>query len=145
MQNFLIKFLLLLSASLSVHSALALPLSSVLDSNYHAVSKSDKRTEQLNNSIVLNHFTYKQFTHSKLQSSLLTLLEQMNDDILIVHVFLSEISKLDINLTQLDAQLVAKQSYQSQVNTHLYILGVENTLYSQKPSYQAKLQQQQIS
>jgi len=145
LQNFLIKFLLLLSASLSLHSALALPLSSVLASNYHAVSESNELTEPFDANTALNDFSYRLFTHSKLQSSLLTLLQQNNDDYLVIQVFLSQINKLDSDLAQINAQSQVKQLYQEQVNTHIYILGAENTLYSQKTSYQAKLQQQQTS
>jgi len=145
MQSFLIKFLLLLSASLSVHSALALPLSSVLEKNYYLVANSEEAVEQFNANTVLNDFAYKQFTHSKLQSSLLRLLQQNNDDYLVIQVFLSQINRLDIDLAHIYSQSEAKQSYQAQVNTHTYILGVENTLYSQKISYQAKLQQQYSS
>lgn len=142
MQSFLIKFLLLLSASLSVHSALALPLSSVLASNYHTVSKSDKRAEQFNASTKLNDFAYKQFSHSKLQSSLLNLLEQNNDESIIIQVFLREVIKFDISSYQVIAQTQARQSYQAQLSAHIRILGIQNSLYSQKNSYKAKLQQQ---
>ncbi len=145
MQNLLIKFLLLLSASLSLHSALALPLSSVLASNYHVATENTKRTEQFNANTVLNDFTYKQFTHSKLQTSLLSLLQQNNDDILITHIFLNEINKHDINLIKIEAKSQVSQSYQAQLSIHTHILGVQNTAYSQKNSYQAKLQQQQTS
>jgi hypothetical protein len=145
LQHFLIKFLLLLSASLSLHSALALPLSSVLESNYHAVAESNEEVEEFNTNIALNDFAYKQFTHSKLQSGLLTLLRQNNDDDFIIQVLLSQINRLDIDLAQIDTQSQIKRSYQEQVSTHTYILSIENTSYRQKTSYQAKLQQQHTS
>lgn len=145
MLNLLTKFLLLLSASLSLQSALALPLSSVLASNYHIATESNELAEQFNSNTVLNDFAYKQFTHSKLQISLLSLLQQNNDDILIIHVFLCEINKLDINLMQIEAQTQVRLSYQAQLSIHTHIQGAQNTLYSQKNSYQAKLQLQQTS
>ncbi len=145
MQNFFIKLLLLLSASLSVHSAIALPLSSVLEKNYHAVAESDKEVEQFNANAVLNNFTTKQLSHTKLQASLLSLLQKNNDVCHIIHTFLSEINKLDIKLIQLEAQSQVRQSYQEQLGSHIHILGIQNSLYSQKNSYQAKLQQQQVS
>jgi len=141
----LVKLLLLLSASLSLHSALAVPLSSVLEKNYHAVAVSDNKVNLFNSNTVLNDFAYKQFTHSKLQTSLLSLLQQTNDDTLIIHVFLCEINKLDINLMQIEAQTQVRQLYQAQLSIHTHILGAQNTLYSQKNSYQAKLQLQQTS
>jgi len=141
----LIKFLLLLSASLSLHSALAVPLSSVLEENYYAVAISDKSVKSFNNKITLNAFSYQQFSQSKLPTSLVLLLQEKHDDSLFLQALLCEISKLDIDLAQLDAQSVAKQSYQTQFSTHLHILARQNTLYSQKNSYQAKLQLQQTS
>jgi len=141
----LIKFLLLLSASLSLQSALALPLSSVLASNYHVATESYELAEQFNTNTVLNDFAYKRFPHSKLQSSLLTLLQKNNDGYLITHVFLNNIIKLDISLNQVKAQSQSNQSYQTQVSSHTHILGIQNTEYNQKNSYQAKLQLQQTS
>jgi len=144
-QNILVRFLLLLSASLSLQSALALPLSSVLASNHHIATESNELAEQFNSNTVLNDFAYKQFKHSKLQTSLLSLLQQNNDDILIIHIFFCEINKLDINLMQIETQIQVSQSYQAQLSIHTHILGAQNTLYSQKNSYQAKLQLQQTS
>jgi len=145
LHNFFIKFLLLFSASLSLHSALALPLSSVLASNYHAVAESDELAQPFNTNIPLNDFAYKQLTQSKLQLSLLTLRQQNNDDLLIIQRLLELIYRLDNDLRETNTQSQLKQSYQAQVSTYTHILGAQNTLYSQKNSYQAKLQQQRTS
>jgi hypothetical protein len=145
MQSFLIKFLLLLSASLSVHSAIALPLSAALAHNYHAVAQSDKDTVHFNTKSVFTHFSYKQYTHSKLQASLLTLLQQNPDDKLIYALFIESLNALNRDLEQINTQSEVRQLYQEQVDTHSYILGVENTSYRQKISYQAKRQLQQTS
>ena len=145
MQSFLIKFLLLLSASLSVHSAIALPLSSVLANKYHAIAQSDQNTGHLNTKSVFTHFSYKQYTHSKLQASLLTLLQQNPDDKLVYALFIDSVNALNRDLEQINTQSKVRLLYQEQVDTHSSILGVENTSYRQKISYQARLQLQQTS
>jgi len=145
MQSFLIKFLFLLSASLSVHSAIALPLSSALANKYHAIAQSDQNAGHLNTRSVFTHFSYKQYTHSKLQASLLTLLQQNPDNKLVYALFIESINALNRDLDQINTQSEFRQLYQEQVDTHNYILGVENNLYRQKINYQAKLQLQQTS
>lgn len=145
MQSFLIKFLLLLSASLSVHSAIALPLSSALAVNYHAIAQSDNNEGHLNTKSVFTHFSYKQYTHSRLQASLLKLLQQNPSDKLAYALFIGSINTLNRDLEHINTQSEVRQLYQEQVNTHTYILGVENTFYSHKINYQAKLQQQYAS
>jgi len=145
MQNFLIKLLLLVSASLSVHSAIALPLSSALANKYHAIAQSDKNTGDFNTKSVFTHFSYKQYSHSKLQASLLKLLQQNPDDKLVYALFIDSVNALNRDLDQINTQSEVRQLYQEQVDTHSYILGVENNLYRQKINYQAKLQLQQTS
>ena len=153
MQNFLIKFLLLLSTSLSLHSTLALPLSTALAENYQAVTQSDELAGQHNTNAVLSnftskhltdkHFTDKQRSHSTLQKSLLTLLQQTPNDSLVYKLFISAINALDINITHVDAQSDAKQLYQEQQSVYADILGTQHTSYTQKNCYKAKLQRQQ--
>jgi len=145
MQSFLIKLLLLVSASLSVHSALALPLSSVLANNYHAIAQIDKNAGHFNTGSVFTHFSYKLYSHSKLQASLLKLLQQNPDDKLAYALFIDSVNALNRDLNQINTQSEVRQLYQEQVDTHSYILGVENSLYRQKINYQAKLQLQQTA
>ncbi|WP_019026628.1 hypothetical protein [Colwellia piezophila] len=147
MQNgliqFLIKFLLLLCASLSVHSALALPLSSVLASNYHAATDSVDLAEQFNTSTVLNDLAYQPSVQSKLQKSLLTLLQQEHNYRLNTALFLAAMFAADIDIAQVNVQTLIRLAYQEQLITHTYIQGRQNALYTQKSCYQAKLQYQQ--
>ena len=147
MQNvliqFLIKFILLLSASLSVHSALALPLSSVLASNYHAVTDSVDLTEQYNASTVLNDFAFQQSVQSNLHLSLQTLLQQEHNYRLVSALFLAAMFAADIDIAQVNVQTLTRLAYQEQLITHTYIQGRQNALYTQKSCYQAKLQSQQ--
>ncbi|MCJ8296181.1 MAG: hypothetical protein MJK15_17400 [Colwellia sp.] len=147
MQNvliqFLIKFILLLSASLSVHSALALPLSSVLASNYHAVTDSVDLTEQYNASTVLNDFAFQQSVQSNLHLSLQTLLQQEHNYSQVSALFLAAMFAADIDIAHVNVQTLARLAYQEQLITHTYIQGRQNALYTQKSCYQAKLQSQQ--
>jgi len=147
MQNiliqFLIKFILLLSASLSVHSALALPLSSVLASNYHTVTDSVDLTEQFNASTVLNDFAFQQSVQSNLHLSLQTLLQQAHNYSQVSVLFLAALFATDIDIGQVNVQTLTRLAYQEQLITHTYIQGRQNALYTQKPCYQAKLQSQQ--
>jgi hypothetical protein len=145
MQSFLIKLLLLVSASLSVHSAIALPLSSVLANKYHAIAQIDKGAQHLNTKSVFTHFSYKRYSHSKLQASLLKLLQLNPSDKLAYALFIDSVNALNHDLEQINAQAEVRQLYQEQVDTHTYILGVENTLYRQKINYQAKRQLQHTS
>ena len=144
MQNFIIKLVLLLCASLSLHSALALPLSSVLASDYHAVTHSDELAGQLNTNSALKHFSHQQNPQSKLHASLLLLLQESPNDYLVHVLFMTAINVLDIDFSQNNAKITTKLSYQTQRVTHITILGTHNALYTQKNSYQAKLQSQQI-
>jgi len=120
MQNFLIKFLLLLSAPLSVHFALALPLSSVLANNDHAVAKGDKDTGHFNTKSVFTHFVYKHYIHSKSQASLLKSLQQNPDDKLAYALFIDSVNTLNRELDQINTQSEIRQLYQEQVDTHSY-------------------------
>ena len=147
MQNFLIKFLLLLSTSLSLHSAFALPLSTALAEDYQAVVQSDELAGQHNTNAVLSNFTDKHFTdkqrsHSTLQKSLLTLLQQTPHDSLVYKLFISAINELSLNITQVHAQSFTKQLYQEQQSVYADILGTQHTSYTQKNCYKAKLQRQ---
>lgn len=144
MQNFIIKLVLLLCASLSLHSALALPLSSVLASDYHAVTHSDELAGQLNTNSALKNFSHQQNPQSKLHASLLKLLQQSPNDYLVHVLFMTTANVLDAYFSQSDARRTTKLSYQTQRVTHITILGTHNALYTQKNSYQAKLQSQQI-
>jgi hypothetical protein len=141
--NFLTKFLLLLSAFLSLHSALALPLSSVLASKYHAVAEVTDLNSTTQTPIAFIDAYDKQAPQSKLQVSLLTLLQQNDNDNLVMTLFLATINELDTVIVQYDAQSLARQSYQVQLTTHTTIQGKQNTLYTQKPCYQATSQYQQ--
>ncbi|PKG82454.1 hypothetical protein CXF85_13270 [Colwellia sp. 75C3] len=141
--SFLIKFLLLLSASLSLHSALAVPLSSLLASKYHAVAESTDLTNTLNNHTDSIEDYNRQTAPSKRKISLLTLLQQDDNDNLARTLFIATINELATDLVLYDAQSLARQSYQEQLTTHTHIQGTQNTLYAQKPCYQAKLQYQQ--
>jgi hypothetical protein len=140
----MIKLVLLLCASLSLHSALALPLSSVLASNYHAVIQSDELAGQYNTNSALKRFSYQQNPRSKLQTSLLKLQEDSPNDDLIHSLFLTTLNILEYGLSQSDTQLIVKLSYQTQRLTYTAMLGTQNALYTQKSSYQAKLQSQFI-
>lgn len=141
--SFLTKFLLLLSAFLSLHSVLALPLSLVLASKYHAVVEAPDLTSITQKRIDFIDASDKQTVQSKLQVSLLTLLQQDdNSDNLVMTLFLATINELDTVIGQYDAQSLARQSYQVQLTTHTTIQGRQNTLYTQKPCYQAKSQYQ---
>ena len=143
MQNFLIKFLLLLSASLSLHSALALPLSSVLASNYHAEADAADITKPFDASTSLNDFSGKQNSLSTLSASLRILLQQEHNNQLVNVLVLVEILATDSNVRQVNTQTLARQSYQEQLTTYMHIQGAQNALYAQNPCYQAKLQHQQ--
>jgi len=143
--NYLIKILLLLSASLSIHSALAMPLSSLLASNHHVVRYSDKLAKPFNTISTLSDFSSQQLSQSKLPTSLVLLLQEKNDVSLLLQHFLDDVIKIDIKQNQVAAQSEVRQSYQAQLSSHLQILARQNSLYSQKNSYQAKLQQQQTS
>lgn len=143
MHNYLIKFLLLLSASLSLHSSLALPLSSVLASKYHAVTDSIELSEQIHFSTALNDFAAKQAVQSKLQTSLLTLLQQEHNDNLVLTIFIAAVNELNISIVQLNTQTLTQQTYQEQLTTYTHVQGRKNSLYTQMPYYQAKLQRQQ--
>jgi hypothetical protein len=128
-----------------VHSALALPLSSVLANNYHAIAQIDKDAGHLNTKSVFTHFSYKQYNHSRLQASLLTLFQQIPDDKLTYALFIDSVNAFNHDLEQINTQSEVRQLYQEQVDTHSYILGVENSVYRQKINYQAKLQLQHAS
>jgi len=143
MLNFLIKLLLLLSSALSLHSALALPLSSVLLNDYYTATDSVELKEQINSCTVLNDFTTKQSVQSKLQTSLLTLLQQEHNDNRVLTLFIAAVNALDIDVSQLNAQAIIQQAYQEQLTTHNHIQAKQNALYNQKTCYQAKLQYQQ--
>ena len=141
--SFLIKFLLLLSASLSLHSALAVPLSSLLANKYYAIAESTVLTNTLNNHIDSIEVHDRQTAPSKRKISLLTLLQQDDNDNLARTLFIATINELATDLVLYDAQSLARQSYQEQLTTHTHIQGTQNALYTQKPCYQAKLQYQQ--
>jgi len=143
MRNVLIKFILLLSTFLSLHSALALPLSSVLANKYHALSNSKDLVEQVNLKTSLNEFADMQTSPSKLQASLLTLLQQEHNDSLVKLLFLAEIIALDSDVELLNAQTLSQQKYLAQHTIYKSIQGIQNSLYAQKSCYQAKLQRQQ--
>ena len=141
--SFLIKFLLLLSASLSLHSALAVPLSSLLANKYHAIAESTDLTNTLNNYTDSIEDYNRQTAPSKRKISLLTLLQQDDNDNLARTLFIATINELATDLVNYSAQSLARQSYQEQLTTHTHIQGTQNALYAQKPCYQAKLQYQQ--
>ncbi|KGJ94958.1 hypothetical protein [Colwellia psychrerythraea] len=145
--QFLIKFILLLCASLSVHSALALPLSSLLATNYYATTDSVVLVEQINANTKLNDFISPQYNQSKLQKSLLTLLQQEHNYRLVMRLYLRLVNELDIDIVQKNAQITAQamiqQTYQTQLSIHIGIQARHNALYTQKPSYQAREQHQQ--
>ena len=141
--QFLIKLLLLLSASLSLHSALALPLSSVLANKYYAVTDPADLAEQFNASTVLNDFTYRKSVQSNLHLSLQTLLQQEHNYSQVSALFLAAMFAADIDIAQVNVQTLTRLAYQEQLITHTYIQGRQNALYTQKSCYQAKLQSQQ--
>ena len=119
------------------------PLSTVLPNDYYAVTDSIDLIEQINSSTVLNDFAAKQAVQSKLQTSLLTLLQQDNHDDLVIRLFLAAVNDLDIDIAQTKTQAIAQQAYQQQLTTHTYIQGTQNALYTQTPYYQARIQYQQ--
>ena len=137
--SFLAKFLLLLSASLSIHSALALPLSSVLSKNYHVVAPSIEHSEQRFDEVALQDFSYHKRITPQLQKSLLALFNKNQNDNRVITFFLITLNQLDLDVTQ----SLVTHTYQNQRITYTYIQGKQNTLYAEKPSYHAKLQSQQ--
>jgi hypothetical protein len=143
--KYLLKLLVLLSASLSLHSALALPLSSLLASKYDVVSQSNKNINNLNNFVALNHFNYQQPSQLALANKLLLLLKEKRSDNLFFQTLLGEIITSDLQRKERAIDSQGKHCYQLQCNTYLNILAHHNTLYSKKNSYQAKLQQQRAS
>ncbi len=145
MYKYLIKFLVLVSASLSLHSALALPLSSLLESKYHAFSQSNKTTKQFDNDITLKEFNKQHSSQLTLVNKLPLFLKEKHSKNLFFHARLSEIITLAILQNQQVTQYQVKHYYQLQCNAHLDILAYQNTLYSKKNCYQAKLQQQRAS
>lgn len=140
--KYLLKLLVLLSASLSLHSALALPLSSLLASKYDVVSRSNKNINNLNNFVALNHFNYQQPSQLALANKLLLLLKEKRSDNLFFQVVLDKIITLAIQRKQEVTKSQVKHCYQTQCNAHLSILAHQNTFYSKNNDYQAKLQQQ---
>lgn len=145
MYKYLLKLLVLLSASLSLHSALALPLSSLLASKYDVVSRSNKNINNLNNFVALNHFNYQQPSQLALANKLLLLLKEKRSDNLFFQALLGEIITSDLQRKERAIDSQGKHCYQLQCNAYLNILAHQNTLYSKKSSYQAKLQQQRAS
>ena len=143
--KYLLKLLVLLSASLSLHSALALPLSSLLASKYDVVSRSNKNINNLNNFVALNHFNYQQPSQLALANKLLLLLKEKRSDNLFFQVVLDKIITLAIQRKQEVTKSEVKHCYQTQCNAHLSILAHQNTFYSKNNDYQAKLQQQRAS
>ncbi len=143
------NILLLLSASLSLHSALALPLSSVLDKGYQEVATSNVSVKPYKEKTTLIYFAYQQLSQSKLPTSLRLLLQENTDHSLLLQNLLCEVLTLSINHNQAIQsklrQSQLRQSYLSQLSAHTDIIGQQNTLYSQKNSYQAKLEQQRTS
>lgn len=142
MYKYLLKLLVLLSASLSLHSALALPLSSLLASKYDVVSQSNKNINNLNNFVALNHFNYQQPSQLALANKLLLLLKEKRSDNLFFQVVLDKIITLAIQRKQEVTKSQVKHCYQRQCNAHLSILAYQNNFYSKNNDYQAKLQQQ---
>lgn len=140
--KYLLKLLVLLSASLSLHSALALPLSSLLASKYDVVSQSNKNINNLNNFVALNHFNYQQPSQLALENKLLLLLKEKRSDNLFFQVVLDKIITLAIQRKHEVTKSQVKHCYQRQCNAHLSILAHQNTFYSKNNDYQAKLQQQ---
>ncbi len=145
MYKYLLKFLILLSASLSLHSALALPLSSLLASKYDVVSQSNKNINNLNNFVALNHFNYQQPSQLALANKLLLLLKEKRSDNLFFQVVFDKIITLAIQRKQEVTKSQVKHCYQGQCNAHLSTLAYQNTFYSKNNDYQAKLQQQRAS
>jgi hypothetical protein len=143
--KYLIQFLVLVSASLSLHSALALPLSSQLESKYHAVSQSNKNSNNLYSLVALNHFNYQQPPQLALANKLLLFIKEKRDNNLFFQVLLGEIITIAIQRQQQVTQSQVKHCYQTLCEAHLDILAHRNTLYSKKNSYQAKRQQQRSS
>tara|TARA_B100000767_G_C19536135_1_gene438711 strand:- start:120 stop:563 length:444 start_codon:yes stop_codon:yes gene_type:complete len=141
----LIKFLVLLSASLSLQSALAFELSSVLGSNFYAVSKSNNTIKQFDSDITLHAFNDLHFSELTLANNLLLLLKEKHDDHLLFQALLGEIITSDLQRKEQVIDSHDKHCYQTQCNAYLNILAHQNTLYSKKSSYQAKLQQQRAS
>lgn len=137
--RFLAKFLLLLSASLSIHSALALPLYSVLSKNYNVVAPSVEHSEQRFDKVALQEFSYHQRITPQLHKSLLILLQQDHNNNRIIAFFIIALNQLGLEVTH----ALIKQTYQDQLITHTHIQGKQNTLYVEKPSYHANLQSQQ--
>lgn len=145
MYKYLIKFLVLLSASLSLHSALAFQLSSVLGSNYYAVSESNNTIKQFDSDITLHDFNDLYFSELRLANNLLLLLKEKHGDHLFFQALLGEIITSDLQRKERAIDSQGKHCYQLQCNAYLNILAHQNTLYSKKSSYQAKLQQQRAS
>ena len=154
MYRYLINILMLLSASLSLHSALALPLSSVLEKNYQEVATSNVSVKPYKENTTLSDFAYQQsgnqkLSQSKLPTSLRLLLQENTDHSLLLQSLLCEVITLTINHNQAIQsklrQSQLRQSYLAQLSAHTDIIGQQNTLYSQKNSYQAKLEQQRTS
>ncbi len=139
------QFLVLVSASLSLHSALALPLSSQLASKYHAVSQSNKSINNLNNLVALNHFNFQQQPQLALANKLLLLQKEKRNDNLCFQALLSEVITDDIQRHQHVTQSQIKHSFKTLCKAHLNTLAHQNTLYSKKNCYQAKRQQQRSS
>lgn len=142
MHHFLTKFLLLLCAALSLHSALALPLSSALATSYHSATDGVVLPEELNANTTLNAFALKQNSQSRLLLSLQALQQKSHGDNIALTLFIATFNELEFDVSHCNIQKLAQQSYQEQRITHTHIQGRQNTLYAQSPSYQAQLQRQ---
>lgn len=143
LSKYLIKFLVLLSASLSLHSALALPLSAVLDTKYHAVSQN--YAEQFTQFDWLCNCNHQQPSRLTVAKSLLLFLQAKHTKHLCFQALLAEIITLQRHQQQTATQSTVKHSYQKQLNKYLHILADKNSLYSQSNSYKAKLQRQKTA
>lgn len=142
--SFFIKFLLLLSASLSGHSALALPLSSALEESYQAVETSNEFAGEINTDSKLKNFSNKQDTHSKSQVSRQNVQRKISQESSLYALFINSINELPVHMCNIMMQSKTLHLYQTQLNTHLHILGTLHALYVQKNSYKTTLQRQKF-
>jgi hypothetical protein len=122
-----------------------MPFSSLLGTQYHAVSQNNKNSNSLKSLVALNHLNYQQPPQLALANKLLLLSKEKRGNNLFFQVLLAEIITLAIQRKQQVTQSQVKHCYQTLCKAHLDILAYQNTLYSKNNYYQAKLQQQRSS
>lgn len=145
MQQFYIKFLVLLSTALSVHSALAVPLFSLLNVNHPSLSLSVDNTKQkqfFTDQIIIKEGIPSETSNIKLSHSLSLLLQHKSSYQFINELSLTVILSNDNSVAFFNSWLKStyQQAFQQQQTVYSAIQAQQNSCFQSQTSYKTERQ-----